>query len=281
MAEHFDTLETRDPEVREHARLCAPAAADRARQGERAGLRAHPRGHRSGGGDHARRAGAGCRSRANRSSSSCRRRAGRSAVSRRRSGGGVSRALRACSRRPDRSTSRKAGVADYWRLARALFAAGFRPGRPRPQLFRVSLHAGRLDARNRRARARAAPCFPAAPARPSSRCRRWPNLQPAGYVGTPSFLKIILEKADEMGVQPPSLTKALVSAEPFPPSLRDAFLARGDRRLSGLRVGGPRQHRVSKPKRAKGSSSTRACWSKSCVRAPAIRSRPAKSARSS
>jgi len=53
------------------------------------------------------------------------------------------------------------------------------------------------------------------------------DLQPAGYVGTPSFLKIILEKADEQDVALPSLTKALVSGEAFPPSLRDALLARG------------------------------------------------------
>ena len=48
-----------------------------------------------------------------------------------------------------------------------------------------------------------------------------------GYVGTPSFLKIILDKADELGVALPSLTKALVSGEAFPASLRDALAARG------------------------------------------------------
>jgi len=48
-----------------------------------------------------------------------------------------------------------------------------------------------------------------------------------GYVGTPSFLRIILEKADELGVALPRLRKALVSGEAFPPSLRDALLARG------------------------------------------------------
>jgi phenylacetate-CoA ligase len=53
------------------------------------------------------------------------------------------------------------------------------------------------------------------------------DLGPAGYVGTPSFLRIILEKADEQGVPLPSLTKALVSGEAFPPSLRDALIARG------------------------------------------------------
>jgi phenylacetate-CoA ligase len=53
------------------------------------------------------------------------------------------------------------------------------------------------------------------------------ELKPAGYVGTPSFLKIIVEKAAEMGVALPSLTKAMVSGEAFPPSLRDWLAERG------------------------------------------------------
>jgi phenylacetate-CoA ligase len=53
------------------------------------------------------------------------------------------------------------------------------------------------------------------------------ELQPAGYIGTPSFLKIILEKAAEQGVALPSVTKALVSGEAFPPSLRDWMAERG------------------------------------------------------
>jgi phenylacetate-CoA ligase len=50
---------------------------------------------------------------------------------------------------------------------------------------------------------------------------------PDGYVGTPSFLKIVLDKADEQGVSLPSLKRALVSGEAFPPSLRDALGKRG------------------------------------------------------
>ena len=53
------------------------------------------------------------------------------------------------------------------------------------------------------------------------------DLHPAGYVGTPSFLKIILDKADELGTRLPSLTKAMVSGEAFPAALRDAWIARG------------------------------------------------------
>jgi len=53
------------------------------------------------------------------------------------------------------------------------------------------------------------------------------ELKPAGYIGTPSFLKIIVEKAAEMGVALPSVRKALVSGEAFPPSLRDWLAERG------------------------------------------------------
>jgi phenylacetate-CoA ligase len=53
------------------------------------------------------------------------------------------------------------------------------------------------------------------------------DLQPGGYMGTPSFLKIILEKADELGIELVSLKRALVSGEAFPPSLRDWLGARG------------------------------------------------------
>ncbi|MFZ2296421.1 MAG: AMP-binding protein, partial [Polaromonas sp.] len=53
------------------------------------------------------------------------------------------------------------------------------------------------------------------------------ELKPAGYIGTPSFLKIIVEKAAEMKVALPGMTKALLSAEAFPPSLRDWLAERG------------------------------------------------------
>ena len=53
------------------------------------------------------------------------------------------------------------------------------------------------------------------------------ELRPDAYVGTPSFFKIILDKADEQGIDRTSLKKALVSGEAFPPSLRDAVAARG------------------------------------------------------
>ena len=50
---------------------------------------------------------------------------------------------------------------------------------------------------------------------------------PDGYAGTPSFLRIALERAAETGLALPSLKKALVSGEAFPPSLREWLTERG------------------------------------------------------
>ena len=116
--------------------------------------------------------------------------------------------------------------ADYWRLARALFAAGFRRGDLVHNCF--SYHftpAGSMLETG--AHALGCTVFPAGIGQTEQQVQAIADLRPAGYVGTPSFLKIILEKADEMGIALKSLTKALVSAEAFPRSFSDALLARG------------------------------------------------------
>jgi len=116
--------------------------------------------------------------------------------------------------------------ADYWRLARSLFAAGFRRGDLVHNCF--SYHftpAGSMLETG--AHALGCTVFPAGIGQTEQQVQAMSELKPAGYVGTPSFLRIILEKADEMGVALPSLKKALVSAEAFPKSFCDALLARG------------------------------------------------------
>ena len=115
---------------------------------------------------------------------------------------------------------------DYWRSARALAAAGFKAGELIHNCF--SYHftpAGSMM----EAGAHALGCtvFPAGTGQTEQQVQAMAELKPAGYVGTPSFLKIILEKAAEMGVALPSVTKALVSGEACPPSLRDWFAERG------------------------------------------------------
>ncbi|WP_332308110.1 phenylacetate--CoA ligase family protein [Elstera litoralis] len=69
--------------------------------------------------------------------------------------------------------------------------------------------------------------FPGGVGNTEQQVRAIADLQPAGYGGTPSFLKIILEKAAELGTPLPSLKKALVSGEALPPSLRAWFTERG------------------------------------------------------
>jgi phenylacetate-CoA ligase len=115
---------------------------------------------------------------------------------------------------------------DYWRMARALFAAGFRTGELIHNSF--SYHftpAGSMMETG--AHALGCTVFPGGTGQTEQQVTAIAELQPAGYIGTPSFLKIILEKAAEQGVSLPSVRKALVSGEAFPPSLRDWMTERG------------------------------------------------------
>jgi len=115
---------------------------------------------------------------------------------------------------------------DYWHMARAIFAAGFRPGELIHNCF--SYHftpAGSMMETG--AHTLGCTVFAGGTGQTEQQVGAMAELQPAGYIGTPSFLKIILEKAAEMGVALPSVHKALVSGEAFPPSLRDWLAERG------------------------------------------------------
>ncbi len=115
---------------------------------------------------------------------------------------------------------------DYWRMARALYAAGFRSGELAHNCF--SYHftpAGSMMETG--AHTIGCTVFPGGTGQTEQQVAAMAELKPAGYVGTPSFLKIIVEKAAEMGVALPSLKKAMVSGEAFPPSLRDWLAERG------------------------------------------------------
>ena len=115
---------------------------------------------------------------------------------------------------------------DYWRMARAIFAAGFRPGELIHNCF--SYHfvpAGSMMESG--AHALGCTVFAGGTGQTEQQVQAMAQLQPAGYIGTPSFLKIIVEKAAEMGVALPSVTKAMFGGEAYPPSLRDWFAARG------------------------------------------------------
>jgi phenylacetate-CoA ligase len=117
-------------------------------------------------------------------------------------------------------------VADAWRFARALYAAGFRAGDLVHNSFSHHLTpAGRMM--ESAAHAIGCSVFPGGVGNTELQLQAVVDLRPEAYAGTPSFLRILLEKADEAGLALPWLRKASVGGEAFPAALRDAWRARG------------------------------------------------------
>lgn len=115
---------------------------------------------------------------------------------------------------------------DYGRFARALFAAGFRAGDLVLNTFSYHLTpAGAMV--ESAAELLGCPVIPAGTGQTEQQLRAIADLKPVGYVGTPSFLKILLDRGVSQGIDISSLTKALVSAEAFPTPLRREFRGRG------------------------------------------------------
>lgn len=109
--------------------------------------------------------------------------------------------------------------ADYWRSARALYAAGFRKGdiihnsfsyhlTPAGSVFETGAH--RIGCA----------VVPGGVGQTELQLRTIADIKPNGYVGTPSFLRILLEKGTQTGTGLRSITKALVSGEAFGAALR-------------------------------------------------------------
>jgi phenylacetate-CoA ligase len=115
---------------------------------------------------------------------------------------------------------------DFWRLGRALYAAGFRAGDLVHNAFSYHLTpAGAMV--ESAARALGCPVVPAGTGQSELQLRTIADLKPVGYVGTPSFLKILFDRAAELGADTASLKKALVGAEPLPESLRAELIRHG------------------------------------------------------
>lgn len=115
---------------------------------------------------------------------------------------------------------------DYWRMARAIWAAGFRAGDLAHCSFSYHLTpAGSMMETG--AHAIGCTTFAGGVGNTELQLQAVAELKPQGYIGTPSFLRILVEKAAETGVSIASLRKALVSGEAFPPALRDWLAERG------------------------------------------------------
>jgi phenylacetate-CoA ligase len=115
---------------------------------------------------------------------------------------------------------------DFWRFSRALFATGFRKGELVHNCFSYHFVPAGLMLESG-AHALECAVIPAGVGQTELQVQTIADLRPDGYVGTPSFLKIILEKADDMGADVSSMKKALVSGEALPPPLREGFKKRG------------------------------------------------------
>ena len=115
---------------------------------------------------------------------------------------------------------------DPWRAARALFAAGVRPGQVLQNCFGYHMTPGAWMV-HYAARKIGAAVIPAGTGQTEQQIEVIRALKPDAYVGTPSFLRIIIEKAQESGADISNLKRALLAAEALPPSLRSWFKEQG------------------------------------------------------
>ncbi len=115
---------------------------------------------------------------------------------------------------------------DPWRTARALYAAGIRPGHIVQNCFGYHLTPGAWMV-DGGARKLGCAVIPAGVGQTEQQIDLIRTLRPDAYVGTPSFLRIIVEKAQEAKLDISNLQRALVAAEALPPSLRAWFQQQG------------------------------------------------------
>jgi phenylacetate-CoA ligase len=117
-------------------------------------------------------------------------------------------------------------VPDAWGFARALYAAGFRKGEVLHNCFAYHMTPGGFLLDDG-ARALGMAVFPAGPGNTEMQVEAIAHIRPAGYAGTPDYLKAILDKAGELGRDVSSIKKALVTGGALFPSLREEYRSRG------------------------------------------------------
>jgi phenylacetate-CoA ligase len=117
---------------------------------------------------------------------------------------------------------------DYWRTARSLYAAGFRPGDLVLNAFSYHFTPAASMVEHG-ALAVGCTVVPGGTGQTELQAAAIRDLRLTAFAGTPSFLKLIVEKADEQKIDISSLNKAIVGAEYLPPPLRQAMSARGIR----------------------------------------------------
>ena len=116
--------------------------------------------------------------------------------------------------------------ADWWGAARALFAAGFRPDDIVHNAFAYHLTPGGFIMESG-ATALGCAVVPAGPGNTEQQLEAIAHLRPVGYIGTPDFLKILLDAAAKAGKDASSILRGLVSGAALPGSLRQELASRG------------------------------------------------------
>jgi phenylacetate-CoA ligase len=115
---------------------------------------------------------------------------------------------------------------DPWGAARALHAAGFKAGDVVANTYAYHMTPGGFIMEEG-GRALGCTVFPAGPGNSDAQANAIAALRPVGYLGTPDFLKVILDKARDIGRDASSLKRAHVSGGALFGSLRDDYSARG------------------------------------------------------
>jgi len=118
------------------------------------------------------------------------------------------------------------GGADWWGAARALHAAGFRAGHIVHNSFAYHLTPGGFILESG-ANALGCAVIPGGIGNTEQQLDAIAHYRPEGYVGTPDFLKILLDTAQSTGKDASSIKRALVSGAALPASLRQELDHRG------------------------------------------------------
>ena len=115
---------------------------------------------------------------------------------------------------------------DWWRFARPMYAAGVRAGGLLQNCFSYHFTPAAFMVEGGAARIGCA-VIPAGSGQTEMQVQAIADLRPDTYIGTPSFLKLIIDKAREMGADISSVKQALMGAEALPESLRAWFRDNG------------------------------------------------------
>lgn len=117
-------------------------------------------------------------------------------------------------------------AADWWGAARACYAAGLRAGDIVHNSFAYHLTPGGFILESG-AHALGCAVIPGGVGNTEQQLEAIAHYKPSGYVGTPDFLKILLDTAEKSGKSAASIKRALVSGAALPASLREELARRG------------------------------------------------------